>query len=396
MIKEIILHRGKERSLLRGHPWIFDGAVASVHGDPTPGETVDVLSDDGSWLARAAYSPASRIRARVWTFNPNEKVDSEFFERRISAALEYRSRPGIAQGSNAMRLVHGEADGLPGCVIDRYGPFLVCQFLCAGTEAARPMILEALRQVPGIKGIYERSDTDARQRDGLEPRCGLIAGSEPPELFTIEENGISYLADLRKGHKTGFYLDQRENRKGMPFCRESSDVLNCFCYTGGFGLRAAMDGAAHVTQVDISGPALELAARNARANGFADDSFEYIQADVFVQLRKFRDQGRQFDAVVLDPPKFADNPRQLEKAARGYKDINLLGAKLVRPGGTMLTFSCSGAMEPELFAKIVGDAARDAGRDAKIVRTLEQAPDHPVTLNFPEGRYLTGLELFLP
>ena len=395
MPKHIILYKGKEKSLLRGHPWIFDGAVAEVEGEPAPGETVDVMASDGQWLARAAYSPASKIRARVWSFKQDEVIDQAFFDRRVKQALSYRERLAISSLSNTYRIIHGESDGLPGCVVDRYGSFLVCQFLCAGTEANRQLILNSLFLINGISGVYERSDTDARTRDGLEPRCGVICGQEPPDLFEVHENGIVYLADIKNGQKTGFYIDQRENRASMPFCA-GAEVLNCFCYTGGFGLRAAAEGASHVTQLDISAPALEHAQRNADANGFPDSIFTYEKADVFEQLRKFRDMGRQFDVVVLDPPKFAETPKQLEKAARGYKDINLLGIKLCRPGGTLLTFSCSGAMTPELFAKIVGDAARDAGRDAVVVKTLAQAPDHPVTLNFPEGRYLTGLQLFLP
>ena len=395
MPKELILNDGRERSLLRHHPWIFDGAVAAVSGAPLPGDTVEVYSEEGQWLARASYSPVSKIRARVWTFDQNEPIDQAFFDKRIDAATTYRSQLALNEKTDTWRLVHGEADGLPGCVIDRYGDFVVCQFLCAGSEAAREMIVASLKRDTSIRGIYERSDTDARERDGLKSRCGLLWGEEPPELFTIHENGIQFLADLRNGHKTGFYLDQRENRAALPCCH-NADVLNCFCYTGGFGLRAAKEGAKSVTQVDLSAPALELAKRNAELNGFDDSLFTYTKADVFEQLRKFRDMGRQFDVVVLDPPKFAETPKQLEKAARGYKDINLLGAKLTRPGGFLLTFSCSGAMTPELFVKIVGDAARDAGRSARIVKVLGQAPDHPVTLDFPEGRYLTGLLLSLP
>ncbi len=395
MPKELILKNGRERSLLRRHPWIFDGAVAAVSGAPLPGDTVEVYSEEGKWLVRASYSPVSKIRARVWTFDPNEPIDQAFFDKRIDAATAYRTQLALQERTDTWRLVHGEADGLPGCVIDRYGDFVVCQFLCAGSEAARELIVASLKRDASIRGIYERSDTDARERDGLKSRCGLLWGEEPPEFFTIYENGIQFLADLRNGHKTGFYLDQRENRAALPCCH-GADVLNCFCYTGGFGLRAAKEGAKSVTQVDLSAPALELAKRNAELNGFDEALFTYTKADVFEQLRKFRDMGRQFDVVVLDPPKFAETPKQLEKAARGYKDINLLGVKLTRPGGFLLTFSCSGAMTPELFAKIVGDAARDAGRSARIVKVLGQAPDHPVTLDFPEGRYLTGLLLSLP
>ena len=392
-MKKLILQKGRERSLLRRHPWIFSGAVHDEDPTAAAGETVDVLSADGSWLARGSYSPASKLRCRVWTFDPDEAVDALFFRRRLARALEHRKALGVRSHSNAFRLVHGEADGIPGCVIDIYGDYAVCQFLCAGSEANRASIIDALKQVIPLKGIYERSDTDARQREGLEPRCGRIDGEEPPELFELCENGIRFLVDIRAGHKTGFYLDQRLNRRLLDDVSRDAEVLNCFCYTGGFGVCAGAAGAAHVTQVDLSRPALDLAARNAALNAIPEERMTYLHADVFVQLRQFRDRGRQFDVVVLDPPKFAETPLQLEKASRGYKDINLLGAKLTRPGGTLLTFSCSGAMTPELFRKIVGDALRDAGREGIVLDDLTQAPDHPVSLDFPEGRYLTGLKL---
>ena len=389
---QLVLNPNREGSLLRKHPWIYSGAVAKVVGEPQPGETVEIVSAKGEWLARGFYSPASQIRARVWTFERDEAVNETFFARRIQQAKSYRDKLRIQ--SNSYRLVHGEADGLPGCVVDVYGKFCVCQFLTTGIARFANVIASQLMALPGIEGVYERSDAEARTREGLELHCGPLAGKEPPERFIVEENGLRLIADLRNGHKTGFYLDQRDARSSMPFAK-GADVLNCFCYTGGFGLRAAMEGANSVTQVDISAPALEIARENAALNSLGQDRFTYIKADVFVQLRKFRDQGRSFDVVILDPPKFADTQRQLQHAARGYKDINLLGAKLTRPGGTLLTFSCSGAMTPDLFAKVVGDACRDAGRKALVRRILQQAPDHPTALDFPEGRYLTGLELCL-
>ena len=389
---QLLLNPNRESSLLRRHPWIYSGAVAKVQGNPEPGDTVDILSSKGEWLARGFYSPASQIRARVWTFDEGEAVDEAFFARRLEQAKAYREKLHIS--SNSYRLIHGEADGLPGCVVDVYGAYCVCQFLTTGAARFSGVLASLLMKMPGIEGIYERSDAEARTREGLELRCGLLAGLEPPERFIVEENGLRIIADLRGGHKTGYYLDQRDSRSKMP-CAKGADVLNCFCYTGGFGLRAAYEGAASITQVDISAAALELAQENAALNGFSQERFTYIKADVFAQLRKFRDQGRSFDVVILDPPKFADTQRQLQHAARGYKDINLLGAKLTRPGGTLMTFSCSGAMTPELFAKVVGDACRDAGRKALVQRTLEQAPDHPTALDFPEGRYLTGLEINL-
>ena len=392
-MKSITLQKGRERSLLRRHPWIFSGAVQEVDAGCSAGETVDIRTSSGEWLARGSYSPASKLRCRVWTFNKDEAIDGAFFQRRIQAALTLREKLQVKRQSNAYRLIHGEADGIPGCVIDIYGDTAVCQFLCAGSDAHRKEIVAALKETLSLRGIYERSDTDARLRDALEPRCGRLDGEEPPELFELQENHVRYLVDIRNGHKTGFYLDQRENRRLLDSCSDGAEVLNCFCYTGGFGIRAALAGASHVTQVDLSQPALDLAERNAELNGIAPEKTTFMKADVFAQLRKFRDMGRQFDVVVLDPPKFAETPQQLEKASRGYKDINLLGAKLTRPGGTLFAFSCSGAMTPELFAKIVGDALRDAGREGIVNQILCQADDHPVSLDFPEGRYLTGLKL---
>ncbi|HOG49842.1 MAG TPA: class I SAM-dependent methyltransferase [Lentisphaeria bacterium] len=397
MPKRLILHKERHRSLLRGHPWIFSGAVAQVIGEPGAGDTVDVMSADGEWLAKAAYCPNSQIRARVWTFTENEAVDASFFQRRLQAAAAYRSQLGLANITNAWRVVHAEADGLPGCIIDKYDDFLVCQFLNAGAEAWRhDIIAAALEAHPETIGVYERSDTDSRAREALPERCGLLRGQAPPATLVIQENGIKLLVDVRTGHKTGFYLDQRDNRALEPDSFRQGDVLNCFCYSGGFGLRAAKAGASRVVQVDAAEPALTLARLNAEANGLDTALFEYKQGDVFQILRAFRDSRRDFSCIILDPPKFADTPGQLPKACRGYKDINLLAAKLLRPGGVLLTFSCSGAMTPELFQKVVGDAVRDAGRDARIVRALGQAPDHPVSLNFPEGRYLTGLQLIIP
>ena len=392
-MKKLHLQRGREKSLLRHHPWIFSGAVSKVDEGIASGETVDVVSYDGEWLARGSFSPESKLCCRIWTFDADEAVDILFFRRRLARALELRRKMSI--DSNAYRLIHGEADGLPGCVIDIYGDYAVCQFLCAGSELHRNEIVSALKAAVPLRGIYERSDTEARQRDGLENRCGLIEGEEPPELFELDENGVKFLVDICNGHKTGFYLDQRENRSLMNGISRDAEVLNCFCYTGGFGVCAALAGAKHVTQVDLSQPALDLAMKNAQLNAIDDAAMTCIKADVFQQLRTFRDMGKQFDVVVLDPPKFADNPAQLERACRGYKDINILGAKLTRPGGIMLTFSCSGAMTPELFAKIAGDALRDAKREGIVLDVLTQAPDHLVSLDFPEGRYLTGLKILV-
>lgn len=388
---EVILASGRERSLTRRHPWIFTGAVAKVRGAPAPGDTVDVRAADGAWLARGAWSPASRIAVRVWSFDPDQAIDAGFFRARIAAAIARRSPPVIDPAQvTAFRLVHAESDGLPGLVVDRYGDWLVCQLGATGPERWRAELAAALAELWPCAGVYERSDVDARAREGLAPRTGVLAGAPPPPLLEIAEHGLRILVDVQRGHKTGFYLDQRDNRARVRGLAAGRAVLDCFAYTGGFGLSALRGGAAHVTQIDASAPALALAARNAEQNRVAD-RLAQVTGDVFQVLRQYRDQGRRFELIVLDPPKFADHPSRVPRAARGYKDINLLAFTLLAPGGVLCTFSCSGAVDPALFQKIVADAALDAGRDARIVGHMSQPADHPVALPFPEAAYLKGL-----
>ncbi|MGE4490341.1 MAG: class I SAM-dependent rRNA methyltransferase [Kiritimatiellales bacterium] len=383
----IILKKGREKNLLQRHPWVFSGAIERVEGTPTSGETVVVCSADGKPLAVAAWSPESQISARIWSFNPSETIDADFFRAKLQNA--FVARPKI--NSNAVRLVASESDGLPGLIIDRYADFLVCQFLSAGSEHWKNTIVEILQELfPGLS-IYERSDVSVREKEGLPLRCGVLAGSEPLDQVEIIENGMRLLVDIKAGHKTGTYLDQRDSRLAVRDWAEGRDVLNCFSYTGGFGVSALLGGAKHVLQMDSSEPALDIAKKNAELNGLDPAKAEYICGDVFKELRRFRDSRRTFDLIILDPPKFVESRGQLEKGARGYKDINLLAFKLLRPGGLLFTFSCSGHMEMPLFQKIVADSALDAGRSAQILSVLHQAPDHPVALNFPEGAYLKGL-----
>jgi 23S rRNA (cytosine1962-C5)-methyltransferase len=400
----LILKPKREKSLLRRHPWIFSGAVEQVTGNPQPGETVEVRDSQGNWLARAAYSPASQIRARVWTFDPEEAVDADFFRRRIHSALQRRavffSSPHFPQanwgnegGTDALRLVHAESDGLPGLVVDRYGEILVLQLLTAGCEFWRETLADLLREQTGATAIYERSDADVRELEGLPPRAGLLRGALHSSLIKIHEHDLKFMVNLQSGHKTGFYLDQRANRKRVGELAQGRDVLNCFCYTGGFSIHAATGGAKSVLSVDTSSEALALGRENAQLNGIKADSLDWLEADVFTALRKFRDQNRAWDLIILDPPKFAPTAAQAEKAARGYKDINRLAFKLLRPGGILVTFSCSGGIDAALFQKIVASAALDAGVDAQIVEYLAQGPDHPVSIHFPEGAYLKGLVL---
>ncbi len=387
----VFLKPGREKSLLRRHPWIFSGAVDRVEGQPSMGETVQLAAADGKVLALGAYSPHSQIAIRAWSFDLEARITPEFFRARLQQAIHSRRLLPSLRTTNAIRLVNAESDGLPGVIADQYGDFLVCQFLSAGAEFWRETIVAQLREVVPCAGIYERSDVEVRAKEGLELRAGLLWGEEPPQWLEIEEGGCRFLVDVRGGHKTGFYLDQRENRALLAEYAAGKDVLNCFAYTGAFGVRALKAGAAQVTNVETSAGALELARRHAELNGLDAARLENVDGDVFKVLRQYRDARRQFDLIALDPPKFAESQHQLERACRGYKDINLLAFKLLRPGGVLFTFSCSGQVSPELFQKIAADAALDAGREAQFLQRLGQAADHPTALSFPEGSYLKGL-----
>ena len=388
---DVYLKPGRDKSVRAGHPWIFSGAIARVDSPPEAGDTVRVRSADGQALGAGAFSPASQIRIRMWTWEPEADVSVRFFSRRVNAAIDRRRMLFENDGTTAVRLVNAESDGLPGVVIDRYGEYLVCQFLSAGAERWKSAIAEAAASALHPAGIYERSDTSARKKEGLSAATGVITGSSPPPLVEIREGPCRYLVDVASGHKTGFYLDQRLNRAQAADRCIGRDVLNCFSYTGAFGIRVLQNGARHVVNVEASAAHIALAGENAALNGIDSAAMEQVRGDAFQVLRHFRDTQRTFDAVILDPPKFVDNRRSLKRASRGYKDINLLGFKLLRPGGLLFTFSCSGLMPPDLFSKIVADAALDAGRRAHIIGRLTQAEDHPVALAFPEGWYLKGL-----
>ena len=386
----IILKPGREKSLLRRHPWIFSGAVLRVDDEPASGATVDLLSSKGVFLARAAFSPTSQIRARVWTFD-DEPINGDFFRKKIRAAIDLRYKLPITNYSNAFRLIHAESDGLPGLIVDRYGDVLVLQALTTGAEFWKETIVDILLEETGLTAIFERSDADVRELEGLPSKVGILRGHLSSFIFPITEHGLKFNVNLAEGHKTGFYLDQRDNRLRVRELARDRDVLDCFCYTGGFTVNALAGGAKSVVAVDASASALALGRENASGNGHPPQRQEWIEGDVFHLLRKFRDEGRAFDMVILDPPKFAPTSAQAEKAARGYKDINLLAFKLLRAGGILVTFSCSGGVDATLFQRIVASAALDAGVEATIVAHLSQAADHPVALHFPEGAYLKGL-----
>jgi len=386
----VVLKAGRERSIERRHPWIFSGAVGQVIGAPRAGETVAIRSTDGAFLAWAAYSPRSQIRARVWSFAEPEVPDDAWLHGKLGDAIA-RREPILGQ-TDALRLVHAESDGLPGIIVDRYAGVLVLQLLSAGAEAHREAIAESLARLTGCAALFERSDAEVRSLEGLPERSGPVRG-EAPDRVCIAEHGLRYWVDVRGGQKTGFYLDQRDNRERMRSLAAGREVLNCFSYTGGFSIAALAGGARSVMSLESSAAALQLARTNAALNGFADAQAEWREADVFRTLRSLRDAGRRFDLIVLDPPKFAPTARQAQAAARGYKDINLNALRLLRPGGLLATFSCSGGISAELFQKIVAGAAADAGASATILARMQAGPDHPVRLEFPEGEYLKGLLL---
>jgi len=397
---DLVLKPGREKSLLRRHPWVFSGAVHHLNGDPASGETVDLLSFQGDFLARAAYSPHSQIRARVWTFDPDERVNPDFFQQRIRAAIEMRETLGFAcewskgvqrDVTNAYRLIYAESDGIPGLIVDRYSEMLVLQSLTAGSEYWKETLADILLEETGLSSIYERSDADVRALEGMQSIALTIRGPELRSPVTINEDDLKFKVNLSGGQKTGFYLDQRQNRLRVRELANGRDALDCFCYSGGFTLNALAGGASAVVAVDSSAEALALGRENVSLNGEQAERVEWREGDVFQELRKFRDEGRSFDLVILDPPKFAPTAAQAEKASRGYKDINLLAFKLLRPGGLLVTFSCSGGVDAALFQKIVASAALDAGVEAQIVEHLSQAADHPVALHFPEAAYLKGL-----
>lgn len=388
-MKVIRLREGRERSLLRRHPWIFDSAVHK--GGADSGETVRVESHDGRFLAWAAFSPASKMRARAWSFDEGDRIDAAFFRRRLAEAVALRQRLQVP--SDGVRLVHGESDGLPGFVVDRYGNTLVAQFLSAGAERWKKQLADALLEVTGLQHLYERSDANARGLEGLPEVSGWLRGEGPTEIV-ISEHGWKFALDVATGHKTGFYLDQRDSRArfaGWVRRLGAQRVLNCYCYTGGFTVAALAGGATEVTSIDSSGPALERARANVALNGFDAGRAEFLDADVNASLRRFGEAGRLFDAIVLDPPKLAPTVAHAERAARAYKDINRLALKLLAPGGALFTYSCSGGISADLFHKIVASAGTDAGVDGYVADRLGAAPDHPMTLAFPEGEYLKGL-----
>jgi len=394
------LKPGREKPVLRRHPWIFSGAIADIDGEPSDGQTVDVIDANATFLAKGSYSSKSQIRVRIWSWDPDAIIDQSFLRGRLVRAIQVRQDLIDPEQTNAYRLVHAESDGIPGLIVDRYADNLVVQSLTSGSEFWLEQIVDLLVEITGIEQIYERSDVEVRGLEGLSPRVRLVRGNTAASIGSnqdhagrvqIEEMGIRYWVDLLSGQKTGFYLDQRENRSTTRQLALGRTVLDCFSYTGAFALSALAGGAKSVTVVEASREALNLARENMALTGYDQGRLATMGGDVFQVLRSFRDQAKLFDMIVLDPPKFAPTAAQAQQAARGYKDINLLAFKLLRPGGLLVTFSCSGGVSEELFQKIVAGAALDAQVDAQILEKMFQGPDHPVALNFPEGAYLKGL-----
>ena len=385
------LKKGRDKSFNRKHPWIFSGAIDSIKDINTNGEPVEIFSGDGKFLGYGSYSLHSQISVRVLSFNPEDQINKDFIQNRIETAAQFRKQIINLETTNAYRVINAESDSLPGLVVDKYGDFLVCQFLSAGAEFWKKETIEILLNIFNPTGIFERSDVEVREKEGLQQFKGILCGKDPEELIEIIENGNKFLVDINLGHKTGFYLDQRDNRKLLETFSSEGEMLNCFSYTGGFSVYAIKAGASKVVNLDSSLEALSLAETNLTLNGIAPSKYENVQDDVFKYLRKLRDTNKQFDVIILDPPKFAESVSQIEKASRGYKDINLLALKLLKKNGVLFTFSCSGHIVPELFNKIIADAATDAGREVHILKYLTQSPDHAMLTSFPEGLYLKGL-----
>ena len=387
----VILKPGRDKSVRNRHPWVFSGAIARVDGDAEPGGVVNVRDHRGGFLGYGSFSPRSQIRVRLLSWNEERYPDEAFWRQRLETCIARRASLWASGETTAVRLVYGESDGLPGLIFDRYGDWLVLQALTAGVDRRKQALAEAALDLTGARGVYERSDVDVRRHEGLPETVGLLVGAEPPERVTIAEHGVDWLVDLRLGHKTGFYLDQRANRQRLGAYAEGTRVLNLFAYTGGFGVVAACEGAREVVHVDSSADALAMAAENVALNDLNGEAHRFVVGDAFRVLREMRDAEEAFDLVIVDPPKFAHSQRDVPAATRGYKDINMLAMALTRPGGTVVTFSCSGRVSEDLFQKVLFGASVDVGREVRILERLHQAPDHPVLLTFPEGAYLKGV-----
>jgi 23S rRNA (cytosine1962-C5)-methyltransferase len=387
----VVLRPGREKPVLNRHPWIFSGAIARVEGDPSPGDIVQVVNASGQFLARGYINRHSQIVVRLLTWEATEDIGPAFWGERISQAIELRQTLVQSKSTNSYRVIHAESDLLPGLIVDRYDEYVVLQALTAGIDCRKPDIVRILAELMTPRGIYERSDVDVREKEHLAPQTGVLWGEESPEQLDIVENGHRFLVDVKRGQKTGFYLDQRDNRSHLTKYAAGRRVLNAFAYSGAFAVYAAAAGAASISNIDTSAEALDLARANLGRSKPVDGGVEFLTGDVFEVLRKFRNEQREFDLIILDPPKFAYSRSHVQRACRGYKDINMLAMKLLSRSGILFTMSCSGLISSDLFQKVVFGASVDAGRDVQVIERLAQAADHPVLLTFPEGDYLKGL-----
>ncbi|MBN1548957.1 MAG: class I SAM-dependent rRNA methyltransferase [Syntrophaceae bacterium] len=385
----IYLKSGRDFSLDKGHPWVFSGAVGKVEGNPQPGDIVRAVSADGKPLGLGFYNPKTDIAFRLLTPESTLVIDKGFWKKRLQAAIALRNRV-IPPETNACRLVNAEGDLLPGLIVDRYGDGLVLTIGTAGMEKVQLVVLEILKQYLSPTWIYERSEGKSRKIEGLEDRIGMVYGPVLSDTITVQENGLLFFVDPVSGQKTGFFLDQRVNRERVRTLSMGVTVLNCFCYTGAFSVYAAAGGAQQVVSVDISESAVNMARHNLEQNGFSPEAHPALKADVFNYLRDTQDS---FGLIILDPPAFAKSKKELPRATRGYKEINLQAVRRLKEGGLLATFSCSNHIDADLFQKIVQGAVSDAGKTAQLLQVLGPGPDHPVNLAHPEGHYLKGLLL---
>jgi 23S rRNA (cytosine1962-C5)-methyltransferase len=389
----VFLNAGKDKPVRQGHPWIFSGAIRKEPKNPVPGMIVDVMDADKKFVARGYYNPHSQIRVRVLTTNDFEMIDGAFIRRRIAQSVARREGLFLSGATTCARLVAHESDLLPGLIVDRYGDWISFQIVTAGMERWRPEIIEALKEICRPAGIIERSDDAVREKEGLSQRCEIVFGKAPEGPVPVLENGMKLFVDIEGGHKTGFYLDQRDNRAIIRDYAKGLRILNCFSFTGGFSVAAMMGGAKEVINVDESAPALDIARKNLEANGFKTRDEQFIRADVFKLLRDFKASGELFDLVILDPPKFVTSTAHIDRACRGYKDLSMIGMQLLKPNGLLATFSCSGMVSRDLFQKVVFGASHDAKVNMQIIKHLSQAECHPTLLTFPESLYLKGFLL---
>lgn len=393
--KTVTLNEGREKSLIRRHPWVFSKAVLKADDDIKKGETVRVVDSKNNFLCYGLYSPESQIRVRAISFDENVKIKEDLISSRIEDAIALRAHV-ISRGNDGVRLVSSEGDLLPGLIVDKYNEYLVISISSCGMERFFDTIVNTLKKLYPDCSIYERSDTKSRAKEGLKERKGVVFGKEPEDTIYVKEEGsVSIPVDIKNGHKTGAYLDQRLSRIRVGALSKGAEVLNCFSYTGGFGLWALKGGAKKIENVDVSELALNAAKTGVAFNHLDPGHCRFIKKDVFAYLREQVEKGVKYDLVVLDPPKFAESAANLKKACRGYQDINRLGLMLVKKGGHLLTFSCSGLVDPDLFQKIVADAALDAHVDGRVVATLRQDEDHVVSLPCPETFYLKGLDVMV-